>query len=127
YKNDNNYISPLDNDVQAIFDPTRNNFFKHGVCKRWLLFQDNKVIGRIAAFIDYEKSKTKEAPTGGIGFFESINDKNAAFLLFDTAIDWLKSMDMKMVEGPINFGENDKFWGLLIDGFKQPSLNMNYN
>jgi len=34
---------------------------------------------------------------------------------------------MKAMDGPINFGENDKFWGLLIEGFKPPSLGMNYN
>jgi hypothetical protein len=62
-----------------------------------------------------------------MGFFESINDQKAAFLLFDTARDWLKSKGMQAMEGPINFGENDKWWGLLVDGFKPPSLGMNYN
>ncbi|MCB4235929.1 hypothetical protein LDL59_14965 [Kaistella anthropi] len=28
---------------------------------------------------------------------------------------------------PINFGERDKFWGLLIDGFSEPLYGMNYN
>lgn len=31
------------------------------------------------------------------------------------------------MDGPINFGERDKFWGLLIDGFSQPLYAMNYN
>ncbi len=34
---------------------------------------------------------------------------------------------MEAMDGPINFGENDKFWGLLIEGFKPPSLGMNYD
>lgn len=127
YQNDPNYISPLDNDIHAIFNPLRNNFFSHGVCKRWLLYDKTGYIGRIAAFIDFEKSKIKTHPTGGIGFFECIQDKKKAFALLDTAIEWLKSQGIQRVEGPINFGENDKFWGLLVEGFKQPSLNMNYN
>lgn len=31
------------------------------------------------------------------------------------------------MDGPINFGERDKFWGLLIDGFSEPLYAMNYN
>lgn len=128
YKNDPNWICPLDSDIEAVFDPKRNVFFEHGDCKRWLLKDDNgKIIGRIAAFINYKKSHQHEVPTGGVGFFESINDEKAAFLLFDTGKEWLRSKGMQAMEGPINFGENDKFWGLLIDGFKPPSLGMNYN
>lgn len=128
YKNDPNWICPLDNDVESVFDPKRNVFFSHGVCNRWLLKDDaGKTIGRVAAFINYEKSHKHPQPTGGMGFFESINDQKAAFLLFDTARDWLKSKGMQAMEGPINFGENDKWWGLLVDGFKPPSLGMNYN
>lgn len=128
YKDDPNWISPLDNDVQAVFDPFRNVFFEHGVCTRWLLANDaGELIGRIAAFINYEKAHKYPQPTGGIGFFECINDVKAAFLLFDTAKAWLQGHGMEAMEGPINFGENDKFWGLLIEGFKPPSLGMNYN
>jgi hypothetical protein len=31
------------------------------------------------------------------------------------------------MNGPINFGEKDKFWGLLVEGFKNPSYQENYN
>jgi hypothetical protein len=128
YKNDPNWICPLDNDVESVFDPKRNVFFEQGDCKRWLLKDDaGKTIGRIAAFINYKKSHKHTVPTGGVGFFECINDQRAAFLLFDTGKEWLQSKGMKAMQGPINFGENDKFWGLLIDGFKPPSLGMNYN
>ena len=34
---------------------------------------------------------------------------------------------MKAMQGPINFGDNDRFWGLLVDGFDSPSYGMNYN
>jgi hypothetical protein len=39
----------------------------------------------------------------------------------------LKAKGMQAMEGPINFGENDSWWGLLIQGFRPPSFNMNYN
>ena len=37
YKNDPNWIRPLDKDVEEVFDPTKNKLFKQGTCKRWLL------------------------------------------------------------------------------------------
>jgi hypothetical protein len=126
YQSDPHWISPLDNDIKAVFDPKRNTFFSHGVCQRWLLVDDQgKTIGRIAAFVNYEK--TKDLPIGGVGFFECIDDQNAANLLFNTAQSWLKAQGMKAMDGPINFGENEKYWGLLVEGFKPPSLGMNYN
>lgn len=128
YKDDPNWICPLDDDIEAVFDPKRNVFFHHGVCKRWILKDQNgNNIGRIAAFINYEKSHKNPVPTGGTGFFDCINNQHAAFKLFDTARDWLRENGMQAMDGPINFGENDKFWGLLIHGFKPPSLGMNYN
>ncbi len=49
-----------------------------------------QIIGRIAAFINYEKANKHPEPTGGSGFFDCINDKKAAFLLLDTAKAWLQ-------------------------------------
>src|ERR1700742_4697387 len=129
YKNDKNWICPLDNDIEAIFDPSKNNFFHHGKCTRWILTGDNgQLIGRVAAFINNEKAYNYEQPTGGMGFFECIDDEKAAFLLFDTAKQWLQQNGMQAMDGPINFGENDNFWGLLSEGFTSPpSYGMNYN
>ena len=127
YKNDPEWIAPVEKEVKAVFDPDKNSFFKHGNCKRWILIdKKNETIGRIAAFINYHKNFS-ETPAGGIGFFECIDDREAAHQLFNKAREWIKSYDMKAMEGPVNFGENDKFWGLLVKGFNSPSYGMNYN
>src|SRR6476646_5144457 len=103
YKGDPNWICPLDNEVMSVFDDRRNVFFTHGVCIRWLLADEKgKIIGRIAAFINYEKASKNPQPTGGVGFFECINDKAAAHLLFDTAKQWLQQRQMQAMDGPIN-------------------------
>jgi hypothetical protein len=128
YKNDSNWVCPLDNDTEAVFDPAKNNFHKHGKATRWILMDEaGNIIGRIAAFINDKKAYNYEQPTGGCGFFECIHDQQAAFLLFDTAKQWLQENGMEAMDGPINFGENDNFWGLLVEGFTQPSYGMNYN
>lgn len=128
YRNDPDWVAPLDNEVDAVFDPARNQTFGHGEAIRWILKDDkHKTIGRIAAFIDYVRSKANNQPTGGIGYFEVIDNKDAAFMMFDTAKDWLASKGMEAMDGPINFGENDNNWGLLVEGFMQQGFGMPYN
>ena len=127
YKSDPHFISPLDADIEAVFDPSQNLFYSNGICRRWILKKDNVTIGRIAAFINFEKNKNPGFIVGGIGFFECINNEAAAFKLFDTAKVWLQANNAKAMDGPVNFGENDKYWGLLVEGFVSPSMGMNYN
>jgi hypothetical protein len=128
YKNDKTWVCPLDNDINAVFDPESNPYFKHGTAERWIITDDkSRLIGRIAAFVDTNLCNSYDQPTGGTGFFECINDKQAAFLLFDTAREWLKEKSMEAMDGPINFGETDKYWGLLVEGFTHPSFDVPYN
>lgn len=128
YKNDPNWIRPLDRDIEAIFDPRENKFFRHGECTRWLLKDDEeKIIGRVAAFINKKTADKNEQPTGGMGFFECINNKDAAFKLFDTCKEWLSQKGMEAMDGPVNFGERDSWWGLIVKGFDPTPYKMNYN
>jgi len=128
YKNDNTWVCPLDKEIESIFDPKKNVYYRHGEATRWLLYDDSEqLIGRVAAFIDRQTAFKQDQPTGGMGFFECINDKKAAFLLFDTAREWLKEKGMEAMDGPVNFGETDKYWGLLVNGFTHPSYEIAYN
>ncbi len=128
YKGDENYVRPLDMSIEKIFDPATNDFFQHGEAVRFVLYDDKeKAIGRVAAYINQKKAYGFAQPTGGMGFFECINDEKAAFKLFDTARDWLAERGMEAMDGPINFGENDTFWGLLVEGFSQPAFGVPYN
>ena len=60
-KDNPNYIRPLDNEVLATFDPTKNKLYKDGAAKRWVIQDDaGNTIGRIAAF-HYKKYINKNA------------------------------------------------------------------
>ncbi len=128
YKSSSKWIQPLDKDIEAVFDEKQNKFFRHGKCKRWILNDDNgKVIGRVAAFVNNKTAKSTYVISGGLGFFECINDQKAADLLFETCKSWLVELGMQSMDGPINFGERDKWWGLLVDGFnEEPNYCMPY-
>lgn len=127
YKDYPNWIRPITSDVEDVFNPMKNKSFRHGECERFLLEDNGEIIGRIAVFLDKKISKTYEQPTGGFGFFECINSKEAAFALFDKAKAWLEERGMEAMDGPVNFGDRDKFWGLLVDGDFEPNYNMPYN
>lgn len=56
-----------------------------------------------------------------------IESREAAFTLFDTAKEWLAERNIEAMDGPVNFGENDTNWGLLVDGFMPQGFGMPYN
>ena len=128
-KNVPGWIRPLDKDINIVFDPERNKAFRHGELARWILKDDSgKLIGRIAAFVNKKyKTKGDECLVGGVGFFDCIDNQEAANLLFDTGKQWLQEKGMGAMDGPINFGERNNWWGLLTEGFHEPLYCMNFN
>jgi hypothetical protein len=128
YKDDPEWICPPDRHIEKIFDPLRNPVFQFGTACRWIL-KDSKgnLKGRIAAFVNEKKNKSLSFPVGGVGFFECIDDYEGARLLLDTAAGWLRERKMDAMDGPINFGENDRYWGLLVEGFTAVPFTTNYN
>jgi hypothetical protein len=127
YKDDPNWVAPLKSMLEHIFNPKKNAGFKNGDAQRWIVRENGKVVGRIAAFYDRKPELSEDLPAGSVGFFESIDDYKVAALLFDTARDWLKSNGFQAMDGPVNFGVNYFNWGLLADGFKQQTFGMQYH
>jgi len=138
-KNNPAYIRPLDKDVYEVFDEKKNKTFRFGEVTRWILKDDKarpddpvgrgNFAGRIAAFVNKKyKNKGDDVPVGGIGFFDCINDQAAADILLDVAKHWLMQKGMEAMDGPINFGERDRWWGLVVKGHElQPMYCMNFN
>lgn len=128
YRNDPYWVCPLDVEIKGIFNLDNNSCFEHGEAVRWILKDDkNKLAGRIAAFYDKRKVNHFDYPTGGAGFFECIDNQEAANILFDAAKQWLESKGMQAMQAPINFGENYNYWGLLVEGFMHQAYAMPYN
>ncbi|MBQ2424729.1 MAG: hypothetical protein II262_08005 [Alistipes sp.] len=130
YKDYPMWVCPLDNDIRNVFNPERNKKFEHGEAIRWIAIDTNtgKAVGRIAAFYDSNANDDYEQPTGGCGFFECIDNQQVANLMFDACRQWLASKGMEAMDGPVNFGSRDAWWGLLVDGFQyQPLYTNPYN
>ncbi len=128
YRNDPNYVIQFDREIRSAFDRKINPYFKHGDAVRWIAMNErDETVGRIAAFYDTNKDEADYVRSGGCGYFESVNDQQVAFLLFDAAKEWLLQNGYEAMTGPINFGENDNNWGCLVQGFMPQGLGMTYN
>ncbi|MCC2545813.1 hypothetical protein LJY25_05105 [Hymenobacter sp. BT175] len=128
YQHHPNWISPLYPDVEEVFDQTRNPNFAHGEAIRWILTNAaGEDIGRVAAFVNEATTHDSPVPTGGLGFFECTDDQAAANELFDASRAWLAARGLEAMDGPINFGERDRFWGLLVNGYTEPNYGMFYH
>jgi len=128
YLNDPNHVVAFDSEIKKGFDRSINPYYKHGDALRWIAVNEKgETLGRIAAFFDTDKDDADPVKSGGCGFFESIDDQQVAFLLFDTAKAWLMENGYEAMTGPINFGENDTNWGCLVQGFVAPAIGMTYN
>jgi GNAT superfamily N-acetyltransferase len=128
YKNEVKWSRPIDLDVEAIFDPLKNKQLRNGEAIRWILKDSSgNTVGRIGAFYERKEENDDDIDIGGVGFFDCINDINAASKLFDVGKEWLQSEGMVGMNGPVNLGMRDNFWGCLVDGFHEPVYNMPYN
>ena len=128
YIKEKNWIPHIQQDVEAVFNPEKNSYHKSGEIERFILKKENTTIGRIAVFYSNKKNKKDSLKIGGVGFFECINNQEAANLLFAESVSWLKERKIEAMDGPINFGEKEKYWGLMVQGFdKQTIYGQNYH
>ena len=129
YRDYPQWVCPLDDDIRKVFDKSSNELFANGEAIRWTAYDQSGIaVGRIAAFYDKEHAYSYEQPTGGCGFFEAIDDQELANALFDTARNWLAKRGMEAMDGPVNFGSRDSWWGLLVEGFEfKPLYGNPYN
>lgn len=121
-----NFIRPLDDDVRNVFNAEKNKFLKDGGGEviRWIYKdEDNgKTLGRVAAFYHDDLPLRGDFPIGGMGFYECADNTEASRALLDACKDWLSKKGKVAMDGPINFGQRDRFWGLLTEGRDRPPV-----
>ena len=121
YSGNKYWVEPLRFDVKNNLDTKKNPFYKHSRLKQWLALSGDKVVGRIAGIINDNHNEFHNEKTGFFGFFECINDKKVASMLFDKASEFALSEGMNILRGPVNPSTNDEC-GLLVDNFEVPPV-----
>lgn len=109
-------------EIEQVFDPGSNDFFKTGECERFLVFDDNTPVARFAVMNNPDRDKVLEPKMGGFGFIEMINELKLAQEIIHFSAAWHKKRGYQAMRGPINFGENDRYWGLLVENFEEPPV-----
>jgi len=127
YENDEYWVPPLRMEQKKLLDTDKNPFYDNAEIELFLVYNNDKLIGRIAAIIDHRYNDYHDSKTGFFGFFECINRERSAQLMFRVVEEWLRSRGMKEMMGPVNPGMMDEI-GILVKGFqKYPSILMPYH
>ncbi|MDZ7715817.1 MAG: hypothetical protein U5J95_06345 [Balneolaceae bacterium] len=122
YENNDVWAPPFKFEIERIFDPQINNFFNKGECERYLVIRDQRVVGRFAVMNTPDRDKVLDPTMGGLGFIEMENDAGLAEAIINYAKDWHTKRGYHAMRGPINFGENDTYWGLLVENHEAPPV-----
>ena len=122
YRDYPNWIPPLRFEVENVFNPKKNSFFDGGVCERYLMYEGEKLVARFALMNHPEKDSALTPKMGGMGFLEMINDQSVADEVINFARSWHKEHDYSAFRGPINFGQNMNYWGLLVENYEEPPI-----
>jgi len=126
YRDDPYWVAPLRGEQKKLFTPKGNPLLGHCDYALYLLWDNNAVIGRIAAFIDHVAVEFWEEPVGFFGSYECIDNGEGATLLLEAARSFLQKHGMKEMRGPINFTVTE--WGFIVKGFdSSPTLMSPYN
>jgi GNAT superfamily N-acetyltransferase len=127
YEDSQFWVPPLVSERVAFLDPDHNPFFQHAKAAYYLARRSTGVVGTIAAFTNELYNEFQGTNVGFFGFFEVLEDHEAAEALLQTAVDWARDAGHDSIIGPAQFSTNDEV-GLLIDGFDDtPRILMTYN
>ena len=126
YQNDPNWVPPLKLAIKELFKP-KHPFYEVGELQCFLAYNNNVIVGRIAAIINNAHNKFWDDKIGFWGFFESVDEEEVTGSLITAAESWLKKKGMEKFRGPVNPSTNYEC-GLLVDGLKDsPQIMMTYN
>ncbi|MCJ7823977.1 MAG: hypothetical protein MUP44_03690, partial [Anaerolineales bacterium] len=125
---DNPYwVPPLVSERRDFHNADHNPFFEHAQVEYYIARRGSKVVGTIASFTNEKYNQFRGVNTGLFGFFEVLDDEEAAAALLRTAEKWAKDAGHDTILGPAQFSTNDEV-GLLVDSFDDaPRVLMTYN
>lgn len=127
YKGDRYWVPPIISERKEFLSKEHNPFFEHASADYFLALRGDQLVGTIAAISNQKYNEFQETNVGFFGFFEVLEDPEAAGALIEEAERWAKAAGHDSIIGPAQFSSNDEL-GLLIDGFEdRPRILMTYN
>jgi hypothetical protein len=127
YRDDPDWVPPLISERVELLDKDRHPFHEHADVDLFMARRDGKPVGTIAALVNHRHNEVHEERVGFFGYFEVLQDREAAEALLETACNWVREQGMTAIRGPETFSLNEEA-GLLVDGWNgSPVILMTYN
>ena len=127
YKDDPYWVPPIFSERVHFTDPEKNPFFEKNEAQLYMALRGEEIVGTIAAFTNRRHNEHQNENVGFFGFFEVLEDFEAAEALLKTAENWVREKGYSALRGPAQWNTNDEC-GLLVDGFDDsPRILMTYN
>lgn len=116
YKDNKNYVPPFINEEKETLDVSKNPVFKDAEAHYFIAEKDNKVVGRVAAIINWQEVNKQHKKKMRFGWFDMIDDIEVTKALLDKVEAIGKENNLEFIEGPVGFSNLEKA-GMLTKGF----------
>ena len=118
YKDSKYWVAPIIKEELEVLDKEVNPVFNNADANYFLAYIDGKIVGRIAALINWIEVNEIKKKKVRFGWFDFIDDKNVSKALLEKVIEIGKENNLESIEGPMGFSNMDKA-GILIKGFEK--------
>ncbi len=118
YKDSKYWVAPIIKEELEVLNKETNPVFNNAIAHYFLAYNNGKIVGRIAALINWIEVKDLEKKKVRFGWFDFIDDKNVSKALLEKVIEIGKKNKLEFIEGPVGFSNMDKA-GMLIKGFEK--------
>ena len=118
YKGNPYSVPDLYDDMLGTFSPKKNPAFEFCEADYFLAYDNNKVVGRVAAIINHRANETWNKKEVRFGWIDFIDDEEVSKALLDAVAQWGKERGMEAMVGPLGFTDMDAE-GMLIEGYDQ--------
>ena len=127
YRDNDCAVPFLYSDEMATLRRDKNPSFECCEAEYFLAYQDEKVVGRVAAIINRRANERWNRNAVRFGWFDFIDDTEVSAALLKAVEDWGREKGMTEIAGPLGFIDTDRE-GMLVEGFDRLStMYINYN
>ena len=127
YRGNDHAVPYLYSEEMSVLREDRNSSFECCEAQYFMAFKNDKMVGRVAAIINYRANKRWDRKQVRFSWFDFVDDQEVSAALLKAVEDWGRSKGMTEITGPIGFIDTDRE-GMLVDGFDRLStMYINYN
>ena len=118
YKNHPYWVPPLLQDEYDTFDKNTNPAFDNAEAYFYIAYKNDKIVGRIAAIINWDEVNNQCKKKVRFGWWETIDDIEVTKALLENVYELGNKNNLEYVEGPMGFSNLDKV-GVVTEGFDE--------